>query len=194
MSSPRSSESSGRRRAFQVQAPQTARTRSRSRARTATTISPDGEQGRLWDDAGQMEPRVVLKHGPELVPALEHLPGDAVAALPRLAQRHRHQAARHSLAVAHPRIRRDDHARAEDLRPPGEVEVLAEGRDAGVEALQLPPEIGPDEHAAPGGHEHVAHGVVLAVVDLALRDAVDDRTRLVAPHPDVQQDGSGRPN
>ena len=37
---PRSSESSVSRRAFQVQAPHTARTRSRSRARIATTISP----------------------------------------------------------------------------------------------------------------------------------------------------------
>ena len=59
---------------------------------------------------------------------------------------------------------------------------------AGVEPLELCEEVGPHQNAAARSHEDVAHGVVLAVVDLALEDAVHDGARLVAAHPDVQED------
>ena len=60
--------------------------------------------------------------------------------------------------------------------------------------FELGEEVGPDQDAAAGGHEHVAHGVVLPVVDLALDDAVDHGARLVTAHPDVEQDAGGRPS
>ena len=92
------------------------------------------------------------------------------------------------LAVAHPRVRGHDDAGAGHLAAPREVEVLPHGHDPGVEALELGEEVGPDEDAAARGHEDVAHGVVLAVVDLALDDAVHHGARLVAAHPDVEED------
>ena len=90
--------------------------------------------------------------------------------------------------MAHPGVGGDDHPRPRHLRAPREVEILPHGHDPRVEALELAPQVGPDQGAAPGSHEDVAHGVVLPVVDLALEDAVDDGPGLVTAHPDVQED------
>ena len=94
-----------------------------------------------------------------------------------------------AFAVAHPRVGRDDDAGAGHLAPPREIEILTHRHDAGVEPLELAEQVGADEDAPAGGDEHVAHRIVLAVVDLALEDPVDHRPRLVAAHPDVEQDG-----
>ncbi len=94
----------------------------------------------------------------------------------------------HRLAVAHPGVRRHDNPRTGDLATPREVEILPHRHDAGVEALELAEEIATDEYAATGRDKDVAYRVVLPVVHLARDNAVDHRPRLVAAHPDVQQD------
>ena len=90
--------------------------------------------------------------------------------------------------MTHPGVGRDHHPRTGDLAPPGKVEVLAHGDDPGVEAVQLSKQVGSDQGAAAGGDEDVSDRVVLAVVHLALEDAVDHGTRLVAAHADMEQD------
>ena len=73
------------------------------------------------------------------------------------------------------------------LGPPAQVEVLAHGHDGGVEAAELVEQVGPHQGGPAGGHEHVAHRVVLAVVDLAGLDPVDHRSPLVHGHPHMDQ-------
>ena len=64
----------------------------------------------------------------------------------------------------------------------------------GVEAPELGEEVGPHQDAAARGDEDVAHGVVLAVIDLAGLDAVDHGARLVAAHARRAAARSGRPS
>ena len=73
------------------------------------------------------------------------------------------------------------------LGPPAQVEVLAHGHDGGVEATELLEQVGPHQGDPTRGDEHVPHRVVLAVVDLAGLDPLDDRTTLVHGHPHVDQ-------
>ena len=148
----------------------------------------EGQQRRLGQDPQQAEPRVALQHGPQLVAPLQRLHGHGVATGGLARHRQRLQPAGDRLAVAHPRVRSHHDARARDLAAPREVEVLPHGDDPGVEALELGEEIGPDQNAAARGHEDVAYGVVLPVVDLALDDAIHHGARLVAAHPDVEED------
>ncbi len=131
---------------------------------------------------------VALEHGPQLVPPLQRLHGDRRPTLGLAADRERLEPTGDGLAVAHPGVGRHHDPRARDLAPPRQVEVLAHGDDPAVEALQLGEEIRPHQDAAARSDEDVAHCVVLTVVDLAPRDAIHDRTRLVAAHPDVQDD------
>ena len=178
-----------RRRAFHLQAPVTARAALAVAGQHRDDHLAEGQQGRLRQDAHQVNPGVALEHGAQLVPPLEPLHGDGVPASADPRHRERRQPAGHRFPVPHPRLGRDDHPRAGDLAPPRQVEVLAHGDDPGVEPLQLGEEVSPHERAPARGHEDVAHGVVLAMVDLALDDPVDDCAGLVAAHPDVQQDG-----
>ena len=75
------------------------------------------------------------------------------------------------LAVPHPRVGRDHHARAGDAGPPAEVEVLGAGEGLRVEAAELGEEVGPHEHHGARDEEDVAHRVVLLLVELAGLDA-----------------------
>ena len=147
-----------------------------------------GQQRRLRQHPHQVDTGVALEHGPQLVTALQHLHGDRVASFGRAGHHQWLEPAGHGLTVAHPRLGRHDHARARHLAAPREVEVLPHRDDPAVEALQLGEEVGADQDAPARRHEDVAHRVVLPVVDLALDDAVDHGTRLVAAHPDVEQD------
>ena len=90
--------------------------------------------------------------------------------------------------MTHPGVGRDDHPGASHLRSPREVEILPHGHDPRIEALELAPQVGPDQGATSWSHEDVPNRVVLSVVDLALEDAVDDGSGLVAAHADVQED------
>ena len=146
------------------------------------------QQCRLRQHADEVEGGVALQNGSQLVTALEHLHGDGMTALVGIDHGQGRQAPGDRLAVAHPGVGGDDHPRPRHLRAPREVEILPHGEDPRVEALELAPQVGPDQGAAPGRHEDVAHRVVLPVVDLPLEDAVDDGPCLVTAHPDVQED------
>ena len=61
--------------------------------------------------------------------------------------------------------------RADETRAPAEVEVGRAGFRARVEAAELLDEIGAQQHRRVGDAEHVAHGVVLLLVELAGLDA-----------------------
>ena len=148
----------------------------------------EGQQGGLRQHPHQAETGVALEHGAQLVASLEHLHGDPVASLVHAEDGQGLQATRDGLAVPHARLGCDDHTRPRHLAAPRKVEVLAHGHDPGVEALQLGEQVSPRQNAPARGDEHVADGVVLAMVDLALDDAVDDGAGLVAAHPDVQED------
>jgi len=81
--------------------------------------------------------------------------------------------------VADARVGGDHDTGAGHLGPPREIEILGHRHDAGVEATELFEEVRAHQREAAGSHEHVTHGVVLAVVHLALGHAFDDRTGLV---------------
>ena len=147
---------------------------------------PGGEQQRLRQDPDEVERAVALQDGPELVPALQRLQGGGLG-LPGQ-QGHLPQPAGHGLQVAHPGVGRHHHPGPGHLGPPAQVEILGHGHHGGVEPAQLGEEVGPHQGDPAGGHEDVAHRVVLAVIDLPHLHPLDHRTGLVGVHPDVQQD------
>jgi hypothetical protein len=69
--------------------------------------------------------------------------------------------------VASARLGGDDDARAGELRPPADVQVLARRARTGAEASQRTPKVGTHERRAAWGDEHLARPVVLALVELA---------------------------
>ena len=81
----------------------------------------------------------------------------------------------------------DDDPGAGDVRPPAQVEVLADEVDVGVEPAERGEQVGADEGGAAGDVEDVAHGVVLLLVELAALDRGGGRAELVGGHADVAQ-------
>ena len=92
------------------------------------------------------------------------------------------------LAVRDARVGRDEHAGAGEPRPPAEIEVLGARERRGVEALELLEEVGAHEHGRGGDVEHVAHAVVLLLVDLAGLDPGVGRAEAVDGAADLEQD------
>ena len=133
-----------------------------------------------------MEEAVALEHRPQLVAALQRLQAGG-GVLPGRRGNGRSPAGE-GLEVADPGVGRHHHPGAGHLGPPAQVEVLAHGHDRRVEPAELGEQVGPHEGAAARRHEDVPDPVVLAVVDLAGLDPVDDRPGLVGVHPDVEQD------
>ena len=115
----------------------------------------DGDHRGLRQHPDEVERPVAGEDGAQPVPGLEAPPVVDVAT----------QAER--LEVADLRGRDDEHPGAGDVGPPAEVEVLAEVVDAGVVAAERGEQVGPHQRAAPGHDEHVAHRVVLLLVQLA---------------------------
>ncbi len=148
----------------------------------------EGQECGLRQHSQQAEPGVALEDGAQLVAPLQRLHGDGVATLGLAGDHERLEPGGDHLAMAHPGVRSDHDTRARHLAAPREVEVFTHGDDPAVEALELREEIGPHQNAAAGGHEDVAHGVVLPVVELALSNAIHHGARLVATHPDVEED------
>jgi hypothetical protein len=87
--------------------------------------------------------------------------------------------------VADPGQGHDQHPPAAQVGPPAQVEVVAEGRHALVEAADVQQHAPPDQH--PGGvdEEHVADLVVLALVDLVVLDRGDGPARAVDREADL---------
>ena len=83
------------------------------------------------------------------------------------------------LPVVEHRVGDDLHPVAGRLRPPAEVQVVAEHPEPGVEPAELIPHVAPDEHARRAHREHGLVVVVLALVDLARLDARDPAARPV---------------
>ena len=136
----------------------------------------DGAGGqRLRQYAGQMKGPVRLEQSAQPVPGLEEPP---VAIVVTAGKR---------LEVAHPRRGSDEHACARNLRPPAQVEVLAVERYRRVEAAERHEEVGADEREATRHREHVAHGVVLLLVELAPLDQRRGRPGLVNGHSHLEQ-------
>ena len=95
--------------------------------------------------------------------------------------------ARQHFEVSHTRPGRHDHPGPQDLGAPAQVEVLPHGEDLGVEPLELGEQVEAHQRASTGCKEDVAHGVVLAVVDLSGLHPVDDGATFVHRHAHVQK-------
>ena len=92
------------------------------------------------------------------------------------------------------RARRDhDHACPAAVGAPAQVEVLAVEADRRVEPAERAEEVGAHQEARRREREHVAHGVVLLLVDLAVLDDRVELAEAVDPEPDVLQPGRVRP-
>ena len=89
--------------------------------------------------------------------------------------------------MADPRLGHHQDPAAGQVGPPAQVEVVAEGRHALVEAAHVQQGPPPDQH--PGGvdEEHVADLVVLALVDLVVLDLGDGPARAVDREADLLQ-------
>ena len=74
------------------------------------------------------------------------------------------------LAVVHHRVGDHPDLVAGRVRPPAEVDVVAEQGQVGVEAAELVPDVAADQHARRADREHGPAAVVLALVDLARLD------------------------
>ncbi len=79
--------------------------------------------------------------------------------------------ARRGFSVVDDRTRADDDAVTGEVRPPAEVEVVAEKREGSVESAERVPGIAPHQHAGRAHREHPAHAIVLAMVEFALLEA-----------------------
>ncbi len=134
------------------------------------------------DDDEQRQPAVAGQHRAEAVA------GDGPAGLevgPAL---------EHGFAVPDPRRGGHEHASAHLVRAPRQVEVLAVEVDAGVEALEVGEEVGADEGEAAGHGEHVAHRVVLLLVELAALGVRGVATGAVDGEAHLEQHRRGRPS
>ena len=74
------------------------------------------------------------------------------------------------LAVVHHRVGDHPDLVAGRVRPPAEVDVVAEQGQVDVEAAELVPDVAADQHARRADRQHGPAAVVLALVDLARLD------------------------
>ena len=74
------------------------------------------------------------------------------------------------LAVVHHRVGDHPHLVAGRVRPPAEVDVVAEQGQVGIEAAELVPDVAADQHAGRADGQHGPAAVVLALIDLARLD------------------------
>ena len=142
-----------------------------------------GEQQRLRQDPQQVEPPVAHEHGADSVGVVEGAdPAAGQRVVPAGAE-----ARGQGFEMADVGSGRHDDPGPEHLGPPAEVEVLAEQVDMGIEAGQRGEQIGPHQIAAAGGAEHVAHRVVLLLIELTPLDQPGGHTRLVDAQADRQE-------
>ncbi len=89
--------------------------------------------------------------------------------------------------MANPSPGRDHHPCTRHLCSPAKIEVFSHREDLRVVPADLCKEVGPHERAPAGRQEHIAHRVVLAVVNLAQLDPADDGTSLVDGHAHLEE-------
>ncbi len=92
-----------------------------------------------------------------------------------------------TLAVATASARHDDDAGASEVRSPAQVDVVAVEPHGRIEALQRAEQVGAHQQAGRRDGEHVAHRVVLLLIDLAGLDQRVDLTEAVDSQADVLQ-------
>ena len=83
------------------------------------------------------------------------------------------------LAVVHHRVGDHPHLVAGRVRPPAEVDVVAEQGQVAVEAVELVPDVAADQHACRADRQHGPAAVMLALVDLARLDPGEAPSRPV---------------
>ena len=88
---------------------------------------------------------------------------------------------------------RDDDTRPGDLRPPAQVDVLAEELDLGIETAERPEEVRTHQHASAGDGEDLPSLVVLSLVELAALHPLDGRAEAVDADADLEQMIGGVP-
>ena len=138
------------------------------------------QQHRLGQHPDQVHDPVALEDGPEPVAGPQG--GDRG---PR--RRAVPQPAVTGLEVADPGIGGHDHPRPGHLGPPAEIDVLPGTGDQRVESADGREQVGPHEQAGAGAGEHVAHAVVLFLVQLARLDQGRLGRQLVHAGADRQQ-------
>ena len=79
--------------------------------------------------------------------------------------------------VTHAAVGRDEHARADEPRPPAQVDVVGAGCGRDVEPAELLEQVGAHEHRRVRDEEDVAHAVVLFLVELARLDRRERHAR-----------------
>ncbi len=134
-----------------------------------------GERERLRHDPDQMEPPVARQHRANAVP---------LKLQPVVRDRSRTVGGLH---VANDRGGYSDDPSPGDLRPPRQVEVLAEEVHGRVEAAEDREQVGSDERASAGRAEHVPHRIVLFLVEFAPLDDRRAHTGLVRGLADGEQ-------
>ena len=68
--------------------------------------------------------------------------------------------------MAHTRTGDDEDSGTSHVRSPTQVEIVAVERDGRIEAAEAHEQIGPHQLATTGHDEHVAHRVVLLLIEL----------------------------
>ena len=91
------------------------------------------------------------------------------------------------LEVTHAGVGVHHHARTDDVGTPAQVERLAVRGDLGIEAVERVEQVDAHEQAGLGDHEHVAHRVVLLLVELPGLDQRHEHPGLVRTHAHGEQ-------
>ena len=73
------------------------------------------------------------------------------------------------------------------MDPPAQLDIVAVERDGRIEPTDLTKQVSPDQHERRWQREHVAHSIVLFLVDFAGVDTEIDLTKTVKTEPDGLQ-------
>ena len=123
----------------------------------------EGDDDELRDDADEVDRAVRAEHGAQPVPLIASLDVELWMPLVEIAD------------VANARLGHDDDAPAGDMRAPAQIAIFTGEVDVGIEPADGAEQVGAHEHACRRQDEHVAHRVVLLLVEIA---AVAQRIQL----------------
>jgi|TARA_R110002110_G_scaffold113366_1_gene281543 hypothetical protein len=89
--------------------------------------------------------------------------------------------------VPHSCGRNNDYSSATVMDPPAQLDIVAMERDRRIESADLTKQVSPDQHERRWQREHVAHSIVLFLVNFAGVDSEIDLTKSVETEPDRLQ-------